>query len=100
MSPCPSGIITQAAIKWKRESATHFYGGSHTAPTPKEYTMQQLGFTLTRAYGMHLRKAMQHMVTKPAKRNTVVAANLPPGLDLLGTTNNVVVLRRDACALA
>ena len=99
-SPCPSGIITQAAIKWKKECDAHFYGGSHTAPTPHEYTMQQLGLTLTRAYGMHLRKATQHMGTKPAKRNTVVTADPPPGLDALETTNNVAVLQRDACALA
>ena len=99
-SPCPSGIITQAAIKWKKEGTADFYGGSHTAPTPKEYTMQQLGLTLTRAYGMHLRKATQHMGTKPAKKNAVVAVDPPPGLDPLGATNNVVVSQRDACALA
>ena len=99
-SLCPSGIIMQAAIWWKKESATHFYGGSHTAPTPREYTMQQLGLTLTRAYGMHLRKVMQHMGTKPAKKISVAAVNPPPGLDPIGATNNVVVFRQDACALA
>ena len=99
-SPCPSGIITQAAIRWKKDNTTQFYGGSHTAPTPREHTMQQLGLTLTRAYGMHLRKATEHMGTKPAKKNPVIDIDPPPGMDPVGDTNNVVVFRRDACALA
>ena len=87
-SPCPSGVIIQAAIQWKKESATQFYGGSHTAPTPQEYTMQQLGLMLTRAYGMHLQKATQHMGTKLAKKTVVVVVEPPPGFESIGATNS------------
>ena len=62
--------------------------------------MQQLGLTLTRAYGMHLRKATQHMGTKPAKKTAVVAVDPPPGLESIGATNSIVEYQRDACALA
>ena len=55
--PCPRGVITAASINWKRNKHRRFFGHSYTAPTPKEYTLQQLGLTVTKAYAMHLRKA-------------------------------------------
>ena len=42
--------------------------------------MQQLGLTLTKAYGMHLRKATRHMGMKPLKFRAAVAP--PPGFEL------------------
>ena len=39
-APCPSGILMQATINWKKGNTTRFYGGSRTTPIPQEYTMQ------------------------------------------------------------
>ena len=84
----------------KRTAQHDSTNGSHTVPTPQEYTMQQLGLTLTRAYGMHLRKATQHMGTKPVKRTVVVVVEPPPGFESIGATNRIVVYQRAACALS
>ena len=78
-APCPSCIILQATANWKRDKTTRFFGGSYTAPTPQEYTMQQLGLTLTKAYKMFLGKATLHMEVKPLKIKVAVAA--PPGFE-------------------
>jgi hypothetical protein len=66
-SPNPTGIIPLATNQWNRSKTEHqsFYGHSHTAPTPKEYTLQKCGLVITTALAIHLRDA---------KRGTLHAA--------------------------
>ena len=58
-SPCPIGLIPLATAQWKhsKPDSQHFYGHSHTAPTPKEYALQQLGLVISNALAIHLRDA-------------------------------------------
>ena len=97
-APCPSGIILQAAENWKRDKTTWFFRGYHTAPIPQEYTMQQLGLTLTKTHVLHLWKAIRHMGVKPHKRSAAVAA--PPGFESIEASdiNGVVDIQRVAFA--
>ena len=53
---CPSRIITHACANWNRNRQHQFYGRSHTAPRPREHTIQQLGLVVAKAYGNHLGK--------------------------------------------
>jgi hypothetical protein len=76
--PCPRGIVTSACINWKRNKRRKFFGHSYTAPTPKEYTMQQIGLTFTKAFALHLRKSSGIM-----RNSSVAAAPPPPGFDCL-----------------
>ena len=83
-APCPSGIITTASVKWKQARTRRFYGHSHTAPTPYEHTVQQLGLVVTRAYALHLRNSTRKMGKhpKPSKGRTRRRTNpttQPPG---------------------
>ena len=58
---CPSGIIIHACANWNRNRRRQFYGRSHTAPTQREHTIQQLGLAVVKAYGNHLQKAETRM---------------------------------------
>ena len=49
-APCPNGIFITARINWKTNKTDPFSGGSHTAPTPVAYTMQQIGLAITKGY--------------------------------------------------
>ena len=53
--PSPVGVVTTACIKWKRARTRRFFGHSHTAPTPKEYLLGELGLGITKALAVHLR---------------------------------------------
>ena len=77
-SPCPLGIIHTANAVWKRTRQRRFYGNSYTAPTPKEYTLGELGLGITKALASHLKKAEQHFGTHPKKRTVVNGS--PPGI--------------------
>ena len=78
--PCPKGVVTQACLAWQRNRSRRFYGHSHTAPTPKEATIQQMGLVYTKALGLHLRNATQKFGVKPAK-----SGHTAPPLSSLGT---------------
>jgi hypothetical protein len=60
--PCPSGVVTSAYSRWKATATRKFYGGSYSAPTPTEYFDQQLGLAITKAFGMHLRRAEKRLL--------------------------------------
>ena len=68
--PCPIGIIHTATSLWKQTKSRTFYGHSHTAPTPKEYILQRLGLSLTKALVFHLRRAKHRTGTKPISHAT------------------------------
>ena len=78
--PCPRGIVTTACINWKRNKRRKFFGHSYTAPTPKEYTMQQIGLTITKAFALHLRKANG---SDKMRNPSVVVVQPPPGFEHL-----------------
>ena len=48
-----------------RPRTAGFFGHSHTTPTPREHTLQQLGLVVTKAYGLHLRNATRRMGAPP-----------------------------------
>ena len=75
----------QATEDWKQDKTAMFFGVSYTAPTPQEYTMQQLGSTLTKAYGMHLRKMTRHTCVKLLKHRVSVAPS--PGFERFEASN-------------
>ena len=50
----PNGLIQQACINWKWKVNHRFFGHSYTSPSPKEFTAQQLGFVMTKVFGLHL----------------------------------------------
>jgi hypothetical protein len=72
--PTPIGIIHTATARWKasKSPSQHFFGHSYTMPTPKEYTLQQLGHVITNALALHIRDAKRGQL-KPAPTR-------PPGL--------------------
>mmetsp|Transcript_7063 Transcript_7063/g.12804 ORF Transcript_7063/g.12804 Transcript_7063/m.12804 type:complete len:213 (-) Transcript_7063:65-703(-) len=73
LSPdCPSGIITHVCTDWKCNRTRQFYERSHTTPTPREHTIQQLSMSITKAYGNHLRKP-----PKPPGGKTALCAVSP-----------------------
>ena len=52
--PCPLGILTSADINWSQSSSSTrriFFGNSYTAPTPSIHSLQQLGLTISKAFG-------------------------------------------------
>ena len=75
--PCPRGVVTTASINWRHNKRRKFFGHSYTAPTPKEYTMQQIGLSVTKAYALHLRKASKNF-SYPSVNNL----GTPPGFGL------------------
>ena len=78
-SPCPIGLLPLATARWKatKNASDHFYGHSHTTPTPKEYALQQLGLVISNSLALHLRDA---------KRGTLRRAP-PPGFGPLPTSH-------------
>ena len=85
--PCPSGIIPTANIKWKRNKTAKFYGHSHTAPTPTQYIQQQLGLTITKAYGQLLRNAAIRIGVRPCPRTP---RRPPPGFMTAHAPNTTI----------
>ena len=61
----PNGLVQQACTKWKRGATRRFFGHSYTSPSPKEFTAQQLGLVMTKAFGLHLRNATRKMGAEP-----------------------------------
>ena len=78
--PCPLGIVHTASANWKRCSDRKFFGHSYTAPTPVEYTLQQLGLGVVKALSIHHSHALGKFGTKPPPkpRRTAVATPSPP----------------------
>jgi hypothetical protein len=76
--PCPRGVVTTASINWRHNKRRKFFGHSYTAPTPKEYTMQQIGLSVTKAYALHLRKASKNFSYPPVNNLGIH----PPGFGL------------------
>ena len=73
--PCPSGVAVAAKRRWQREVANKpFYGHSHTAPTPREYTLQQLGLVIVKVLAVHLRNAERKLGTHPRGGQAACAA--------------------------
>ena len=68
---------TTASINWKQNKTRKFYGHSYTAPTPKEFTLQQIGLSVTKAFALHLRNSTRKMNST----HGVVAQPPPPGLE-------------------
>ena len=63
---CPAGIAADAKHRWRSGAADKpFYGHSHTAPTPREYTLQQLGLVIVKAMAVHLRNAKRKLGPHP-----------------------------------
>ena len=75
--PGPLGVLTTASINWKQNKSRKFYGHSYTAPTPKEFTLQQIGLSITKAFALHLRNSTRKMNST----HVGVAQPPPPGLD-------------------
>ena len=76
--PCPLGVVPTATAHWKRRGTRRFFGGSYTAPTPKEYILQKLGLAITKAFAMHLRNTSRKFGARPQSHRT--ADGSPPGL--------------------
>ena len=55
--PCPTGIVHLVSKHWRISSRTTFYGDSYLAPTPNEWTLQQIGILITKAFTLHLRRS-------------------------------------------
>ena len=92
--PCPLGIVHTASANWKRCSDRKFFGHSYTAPTPVEYTLQQLGLGVVKALSIHHSHALGKFGTKPPPkpRRTAVATPSPPRfLPHLDLPNPVIV---------
>ena len=53
--PCPTGIVHLARKHWHNSFLTAVYGDSYLAPTPNEWTLQQIGILITKAFILHLR---------------------------------------------
>ena len=91
---CPLGIVHTASANWKRCSDRKFFGHSYTAPTPVEYTLQQLGLGVVKALSIHHSHALGKFGTKPPPkpRRTAVATPSPPRfLPHLDLPNPVIV---------
>ena len=65
--PCPANIVQAATTQWRRSKPRHqhFYGYSHTAPTPKEWALQRLGLVIDNALCLHLRDVELGRITTP-----------------------------------
>ena len=61
----PNGLVKQACVNWKRKANQRFFGHSYTSRLPKEFTAQQLGLVMTKAFGLHLCNATQTMGIEP-----------------------------------
>ena len=80
ISPCPSGVLITTTVNWKQNKTAPFFGGTHTAPTPTTHTMQQLGLTAMKDFGLLLRQGCsKHMGIKPRKY-TAATGNAQPDL--------------------
>ena len=75
------------SVNWKCKGLQRLYGHSYTAPTPYEHTLQKLGIVITKAYGLHLRKATRKMGTYPPDLITTTPT-VPPGFDPLTVNIN------------
>jgi hypothetical protein len=58
-SPSPIGILRTADSIWKTTQQRPHFGYSYTSPTPKIFTLQQLGLGITKAFALHIRNAYQ-----------------------------------------
>ena len=69
--PTPNNIIGHATTQWKLHKPKRqlFYGHSHTAPTPKEYTLQKLGLVISNAIALHVRDAQFGQLVEPSHPN-------------------------------
>ncbi|KAL7525545.1 hypothetical protein ACHAXR_001054, partial [Thalassiosira sp. AJA248-18] len=65
--PSPNNIVGHATKQWKENKPQQqiFYGHSHTAPTPKEYTLQKLGLVISNAIALHVRDAQLGALVAP-----------------------------------
>ena len=64
--PCPTNVVHLAEARWKATpSRRQFFGHSHTAPGPKEYFLQKLGLSITKAFALHLRNASHKLGKRP-----------------------------------
>ena len=81
ISPCPSGVLITTTVNWKQNKTAPFFGGTHTVPTPTAYsiTMQQLGLTVTKGFGLLFRQGSKRMGIKPRKY-TAATENIQPDL--------------------
>ena len=82
---CPTGVLVTASLNWKRHGTRKFYGHTYTAPTPREYTLQQLGLTVSKALALHLRNATRKFGAHPKPlrgrgRGTALPTSAPPPL--------------------
>ena len=71
--PCPTNVVTLAGdARWKATSSKwHFFGRSHTASGPKEYFLQKLGLSITKAYALHLCNASLKLGKRPPNARRV-----------------------------
>ena len=75
--PVPLGIVKTATAKGTATQQRAFFGHSYTALTPREYILQKLGLTITKAFALHLRNLFQKLGTHPNPNFT----RPPPGFD-------------------
>jgi hypothetical protein len=64
--PSPKGILNLAKHNWSNSKSQQFYGYSYSAPTPTIATIQQLGFTISKAFTHHIRYASRKFSNHPA----------------------------------
>ena len=67
--PSPHNIIGLATANWKkskRPSSSPFYGHSYTAPTPKEWYLQEIGRVISDAIALHIRDVKLGHITSPS----------------------------------
>ena len=81
--PAPFDVVTTACTNWKRNKSRHFFGHSHTAPTPREHFLQKYGLHTTKALAVLLHNSFKHIVSDPPGRTT--AHRTPPGSDSSST---------------
>ena len=99
---CPSGVIITATIvwNWKKNKSSPFFRGTHTAPTPAEYTMQQLALAVTKGFGLLLRQGSKRMGVKPPKYRVSPASNTSPDVLKDPEVNTLDESQQDTLAYA
>ena len=101
-SPAPTGIVHTATSRWRESHPGRtFYGHSYTAPTPREYTIQQLGLGITKALAFHLRNASRKFGTRPTPVDIHLDTPTAPDLDLCpaASDNSVLTVASDGSDL-